>query len=129
MENEEEEEMENEEEEKEEEVEEEKKNDDDDDDDDNTHNCVSKFICYFGFQVILNIQLLVTVVINWLYGRQTGRHYFYYLYCELFVCIVYRSEKERQQPAILLQDSRDCGILSCRPPFLQRFAGIKVSVQ
>jgi hypothetical protein len=44
------------------------------------------------------------------------------------VCIVYRNEKERQQPAILLQDSRDCGILSCRPLFLQRFAGIKVSV-
>jgi hypothetical protein len=40
--------------------------------------------------------------------------------------IFHRSEKERPQPAILLQDSRDCGILTCRPPFLQRFAGIKV---
>ncbi|KDR21550.1 Solute carrier organic anion transporter family member 5A1, partial [Zootermopsis nevadensis] len=42
-----------------------------------------------------------------------------------FVC---RSEKERPQPAILIQDSKDCGILNCRPPFLQRFAGIKVFV-
>jgi len=42
------------------------------------------------------------------------------------VYIVHRGEKERPQPAILLQDSRDCGILNCRPPFLQRFAGIKV---
>ncbi|PSN43736.1 hypothetical protein C0J52_15344 [Blattella germanica] len=38
------------------------------------------------------------------------------------------SEKERPQPAINLQDSKDCGILNCRPPFLQRFAGIKVFV-
>ncbi|XP_021915685.1 solute carrier organic anion transporter family member 5A1 isoform X2 [Zootermopsis nevadensis] len=39
-----------------------------------------------------------------------------------------QSEKERPQPAILIQDSKDCGILNCRPPFLQRFAGIKVFV-
>ncbi|GLG98073.1 Solute carrier organic anion transporter family member [Gryllus bimaculatus] len=31
-------------------------------------------------------------------------------------------------PAILLRDSKDCGILTCRPAFLQRFAGIKVFV-
>ncbi|XP_069678544.1 solute carrier organic anion transporter family member 3A1 [Periplaneta americana] len=42
--------------------------------------------------------------------------------------IVDRSDKERPQPAILFQDFKDCGILNCRPPFLQRFAGIKVFV-
>ncbi|XP_067008279.2 solute carrier organic anion transporter family member 3A1 [Anabrus simplex] len=49
--------------------------------------------------------------------------------------IVDRSEKDRShstypdhQPAILLRDSKDCGILTCRPVFLQRFAGIKVFV-
>lgn len=42
--------------------------------------------------------------------------------------IVDRSEKERPEPTLLLQDSRDCGILTCRPLFLQRFAGIKVFV-
>jgi hypothetical protein len=43
-----------------------------------------------------------------------------------FTYIFHRSEKERPQPIILLQDSKDCGILTCRPLFLQRFAGIKV---
>lgn len=49
--------------------------------------------------------------------------------------IVDRSEKERPHTAypeltaaILLRDSTDCGILSCRPPFLQKFARIKVFV-
>ncbi|XP_049948541.1 solute carrier organic anion transporter family member 5A1 [Schistocerca serialis cubense] len=49
--------------------------------------------------------------------------------------LVDRSEKERAHSAypeltaaILLRDSKDCGILNCRPPFLQRFASIKVFV-
>ena len=33
------------------------------------HNRVSKFIWYFGLQVILNIQLLVTIVVTWLYSK------------------------------------------------------------
>lgn len=37
-----------------------------------------------------------------------------------------RAEKERAQTPPLNPDSKDCGILSCRPAFIQRFAGIKV---
>lgn len=29
-------------------------------------------------------------------------------------------------PILLLTDSKDCGILSCRPAFIQKFSGIKV---
>ncbi|XP_063220390.1 solute carrier organic anion transporter family member 5A1 [Bacillus rossius redtenbacheri] len=43
------------------------------------------------------------------------------------VGIVDRTEKEHP-PFPSLEESRDCGILSLRPKFLQRFAGIKVFV-
>ncbi|KAF7392565.1 hypothetical protein HZH66_008398 [Vespula vulgaris] len=40
--------------------------------------------------------------------------------------MVDRTEKERAQTPPFNPDSKDCGILSCRPAFIQRFAGIKV---
>ncbi|KZC09501.1 PREDICTED: solute carrier organic anion transporter family member 5A1 [Dufourea novaeangliae] len=42
--------------------------------------------------------------------------------------MVDRTEKERAQTPPFNPDSKDCGILSCRPAFIQRFAGIKVFV-
>ncbi|KAF3424423.1 hypothetical protein E2986_11215 [Frieseomelitta varia] len=39
--------------------------------------------------------------------------------------MVDRTEKERAQTPPFNPDSKDCGILSCRPAFIQRFAGIK----
>ncbi|XP_012149135.1 solute carrier organic anion transporter family member 3A1 isoform X4 [Megachile rotundata] len=42
--------------------------------------------------------------------------------------MVDRTEKERPQTPPFNPDSKDCGILSCRPAFIQRFAGIKVFV-
>ncbi|CAD1475867.1 unnamed protein product, partial [Heterotrigona itama] len=36
----------------------------------------------------------------------------------------HRTEKERAQTPPFNPDSKDCGILSCRPAFIQRFAGI-----
>ncbi|XP_043287756.1 solute carrier organic anion transporter family member 5A1 isoform X2 [Venturia canescens] len=42
--------------------------------------------------------------------------------------MVDRTEKERAQTPPINPDSKDCGILSCRPAFVQRFAGIKVFV-
>ncbi|XP_058810362.1 solute carrier organic anion transporter family member 5A1 [Phymastichus coffea] len=42
--------------------------------------------------------------------------------------VVDRPEKERAQTPPINPDSKDCGILSCRPAFIQRFAGIKVFV-
>ncbi|RLU16216.1 hypothetical protein DMN91_011976 [Ooceraea biroi] len=42
--------------------------------------------------------------------------------------MVDRAEKERAQTPPFNPDSKDCGILSCRPAFVQRFAGIKVFV-
>ncbi|XP_015600902.1 solute carrier organic anion transporter family member 3A1 [Cephus cinctus] len=42
--------------------------------------------------------------------------------------IVDRAEKERAQTPPINPDSKDCGILTCRPVFIQRFAGIKVFV-
>ncbi|XP_024222372.1 solute carrier organic anion transporter family member 3A1 isoform X2 [Bombus vosnesenskii] len=40
----------------------------------------------------------------------------------------HRTEKERAQTPPFNPDSKDCGILSCRPAFIQKFAGIKVFV-
>lgn len=34
-----------------------------------------------------------------------------------------------ETPAVILRDTNDCGILKCRPSFLQRYAGIKVRLQ
>lgn len=31
-----------------------------------------------------------------------------------------------ETPAVILRDTNDCGILKCRPSFIQRYAGIKV---
>ncbi|XP_046468957.1 solute carrier organic anion transporter family member 3A1 isoform X1 [Neodiprion pinetum] len=42
--------------------------------------------------------------------------------------MVDRTEKERAQTPPINPDSKDCGILTCRPIFIQRFAGIKVFV-
>ncbi|XP_001605896.2 solute carrier organic anion transporter family member 5A1 isoform X1 [Nasonia vitripennis] len=42
--------------------------------------------------------------------------------------VVDRPEKERAQTPPINPDSKDCGILTCRPAFIQRFAGIKVFV-
>ncbi|KAJ8670807.1 hypothetical protein QAD02_002066, partial [Eretmocerus hayati] len=39
--------------------------------------------------------------------------------------VVERPEKERAQTPPINPDSKDCGILSCRPVFIQRFAGIR----
>lgn len=33
-----------------------------------------------------------------------------------------------ETPAVILRDTKDCGILNCRPSFIQRYAGIKVSL-
>lgn len=32
-----------------------------------------------------------------------------------------------EQPAVIIRDTKECGILSCRPSFIQKYAGIKVS--
>jgi organic anion transporter 3A len=37
-----------------------------------------------------------------------------------------RTEKERTQTPPINPDLKDCGILNCRPVFIQKFAGIKV---
>ncbi|CAD6227422.1 GSCOCG00001103001-RA-CDS, partial [Cotesia congregata] len=42
--------------------------------------------------------------------------------------MVDRTEKERPQTPPINPDSKDCGILSCRPAFIQKFATIKVFV-
>ncbi|XP_014616606.1 PREDICTED: solute carrier organic anion transporter family member 5A1 isoform X2 [Polistes canadensis] len=42
--------------------------------------------------------------------------------------MVDRTEKERAQTPPFNPDLKDCGILSCRPAFIQKFAGIKVFV-
>lgn len=39
-----------------------------------------------------------------------------------------RTEKEKPQTPPLSPDSKDCGILTCRPAFIQKFASIKVFV-
>ncbi|XP_023290281.1 solute carrier organic anion transporter family member 3A1 isoform X2 [Orussus abietinus] len=40
----------------------------------------------------------------------------------------HRAEKERPHTPPIKPDSKDCGILTCRPDFIQKFAGIKVFV-
>lgn len=78
-----------------------------------------------------NVTVTTTVSLNTTAGSSTAGYHDTVVKCHSrnpSAGVVDRSEKERQQPAILLQDSKDCGILSCRPPFLQRFAGIKVFV-
>jgi len=49
---------------------------------------------------------------------------FYIAHC--LILHMSRAEKERAQTPPFNPDSKDCGILTCRPAFIQRFAGIKV---
>jgi len=83
---------------------------------DNVHNCVSKFIWYFGLQVIVNIQLLVTVVIIWLYSRQTCTIFIMYIVNRLFVLCTEVKRRDNSLP-YYFKIPKTVGFLAADLPF------------
>lgn len=48
-----------------------------------------------------------------------------------FFLVYFRDKAARsalyiETPAVILKDTKECGILKCRPSFIQKYAGIKV---